>query len=164
MNWLGQPDRSPATQPEPARSATVKPIPSVVYLFFAFAGLVCIAIGGYLGSSTLSRISGAQRVEGKVVEIIRERFEDGSERRESILPVVEYQFSGQSHRIRGRVGDLSLTVGRQLPVLVQPDRPADGMIDSFAEKWMSMFIVGGIGVLFLLFTTIAHCCRPQSPS
>lgn len=164
MNWFERPERSSATRLRPARSSTFKPVPSVVYLFFAFVGLVCTAIGGYLGWSTLSRISGAQRVEGKVVEIIRERFEDASERRESLFPVVEYQFAGQSHRIHGRVGDLGLTVGRRLPVLVRPDRPADGMIDSFAEKWMSMLIVGGIGVLFLLFTTIAYCCRPRSSS
>ena len=117
-----------------------------------------------MGWSTLSRISGAQRVEGKVVEIIREVFEDAGERRESVLPIVEYQFAGQSHRIRGHVGDPSLSVGRHLPILVRPDRPAEGMVDSFAEKWMSMLIVGGVGVLFLLFTTVAFCCRTRPSS
>lgn len=164
MNWFERQERSPPTPLQSARTSTFKPVPSFVYLFFAFVGLVCTAVGGYMGWSTRSRISGAQRVEGKVVEIIRDRFEDASENRESILPVVEYQFAGQSYRIRGRMGDLSLTVGRKLPVLVRPDRPVDGMIDSFAEKWMSMLIVGGIGGVFLLFKTIAYCCRPRSPS
>ncbi len=158
----GRQDRTRPTPARPVPASSRKPIPLLVSVFFAFAGVVCTMIGGYLCWETLNRISGAQRVEGKVVEIVRERFRDAEKERESILPIVEYQFADQSYRIRGRVNEGGLSVGRKLTVLVRPDLPAEGVIDSFEEKWMPTLIVGGVGIVFLLFTTIEFYCRPRS--
>ena len=105
-------------------------------------------IGSYLCRATLSRISGAQRVEGRVVEIVRERFSDAKKERESALPIVEYQFSDQSYRIRRRVNDAGLSIGRKLTVVVRPDQPTDGIIDTFAGKWLPTLIIGGVGIVF----------------
>ena len=148
----------------PARGAQRKPIPQVVFVFFGLAGLVSTLVGGWLGCSAWSRVAGAQRVEGRVVEIVRERVHAADGESEAVRAIVEYRVNDQPYRIPSQGGHTGSMKGERIPVLVRPDRPADGVIDSFSEKWMPALIVGGVGVVFLLFTTIAFWSRARSSS
>lgn len=68
----------------------------------------------------------------------------------AFAPLVQYQFAEQTHRIQGHIASSTpgYAVGDPVSVLVHPDRPAEGRIDSFAEKWLAPLAFLGGGLLF----------------
>jgi hypothetical protein len=134
-------------------------VPLVIILALAGMGLLGTAIGAAIGWSSWRTSSEAQRTQGRVVELARVEGPrtpgpkgQPVSNNPGLAPVVEYQVGGQTYRIQGQVSSSSpaYAVGESVDVLYQPDRPAEGRIDSFAEKWLAALVFGGGGLLFTL--------------
>lgn len=138
----------------PEQPASTRRIPTPVLLFFVFLGLIATAAACYLGGSTLSRTAGAQRVDGRVVDIVHQRVQTDEGERDSWRVLVEFQLNGQTHRILSS-GQAATRLGERLPVLARPDRPQTALIDSFEEKWSPALICGTVGIGFLAVTGLA---------
>jgi hypothetical protein len=136
----------------------MKSIPGFVVVVFLLVGVLLLAIGLWFGWSSWADLAQAQRVEGKVVEMVRTESPKGVGSKKvqaiskgpSFAPVVEYQAGGQTFRIRGHLASSppAYAVGDTVGVLFQADRPADGRIDSFSETWLMPLVLGGGGIVF----------------
>jgi hypothetical protein len=133
-----------------------------VNLFFTcialLIGLICTTIGAATGWSSWSSLSTARRTEGTVVELETVKPLQGVGRKGQIrsknptfAPVVEYHVDGQTYRIRGHFSsNFPPKQGETVSVVYPPDRPSEGMIDSFWEQWLGPLLFGGLGLIFTL--------------
>ena len=118
---------------------------------FIGVGLVALAVGVGVGWSTWSVDESAQRTDGTVVEVAKVKSKNNKGKNQvAFAPVVQYQVATQTYRIQGSVSSQSPNhqIGAAVTVLYPPDRPAEGKIDSFAEKWLGPLVFGGLGFLF----------------
>jgi hypothetical protein len=90
-----------------------------------------------------SRISDCQRTQGTVVKLLND--EEGT-----LVPVVEFQVGDKTYRIRGQVpsSPSPYSVGESVPVLYEPHKPQEGMIDSFWDHLFIPLVLGGFGSIF----------------
>ena len=136
----------------------MKPVPLLFILPFVVIGLIFVAIGAVTGWSTWNSLASAQRVEGKVIELVRTESRGRTGKggtvssKPGFAPLVQYQVDGTTYRIQGHVSSStpSYAVGEGVVILYSPDNPAEGRIDSFTEKWLVPIIFGGSGLLFTL--------------
>jgi Protein of unknown function (DUF3592) len=141
------------------RLVNSNPITLCFLIIPVMMGLVFIAIGVGIAWSSWALLSGGQRADGTVVEMVRVESSTAHDAKGRPIstqpvftPVVQYQVGGKTHRIQGHVStvDPAYPVGGAVIVLYLADEPADGRIDSFAEMWLAPLVFGGGGLLFTL--------------
>lgn len=65
------------------------------------------------------------------------------------VPVTAFTYEGRVYRVQGHIASSSPKppVGQAMKVLVNPTRPAESRVDSFAEQWLFPIVFGGAGIL-----------------
>jgi hypothetical protein len=133
-------------------------IPLFVILLLLFIAAVLLVAGLVTGWSSWTDLASAERADGAVVELVRVKSPQAQSPKKgqaiskgpAYAPVVEYQVGGQTYRIQGHVAASppAYSVGDRVQVLVPPERPAEGRIESFSEQWLVPAALGGGGLLF----------------
>jgi len=108
---------------------------------FLLFGLPMLFGAIYIFTSNQEDFAKRVKVEGEVVSL------DGFE---SVTPIVEYEWQGNIYEIRGSVASNppAFELGEKAEVLVDPDNPADAIINSFIERWLLVLILGIMGTIF----------------
>lgn len=121
--------------------------------FFLLFGLPMLIAAAYIFTSNQAEYANRVKVEGEVISL---------EGYDTYTPVVEYEWEGAYYEIRGSVASNppSFRVGELTEVLVDPNNPADGRIDSFFERWFLILILGGMGLVFSAIGIGAILHRP----
>jgi hypothetical protein len=160
-----QGERQATTFPGTAREraltmqSAAKPIPLVFIIPFLAMGLTFAGIGVATGWSRWNALAHARRVDGKVVDVVRAEGHKAAgpktrpaSNKPTFAPVVEYEVDGQTYRIQGAVSSSSpsYAVGDTVGVVFPADKPSEGSIDSFSEKWLGPLVFGGGGLVFAL--------------
>ena len=119
-------------------------IPLFVILLLLFIAAVLLVVGLVTGWSSWTDLASAERADGAVVELVRVKSLQAQSPKKGqaiskgppYAPVVEYQFGGQTYRIQGHVAASppAYSVGDRVQILVHPERPAEGRIESFSEQ------------------------------
>jgi hypothetical protein len=106
------------------------------------AGLLVGAWMFYSGNEEL--IARGRRIEGTVVAL--------DYRKHGYAPVYEYEVDGQVHRYRSNTSTSppSVSVGDQVAVWVDPADSERVLVDTFAERYLLIVILGPLGLLFTL--------------
>jgi uncharacterized protein DUF3592/TIR domain-containing protein len=131
---------------------------AILTAVFLFLGLVSLGIGLYLGARTLSFVSRAQGVQGRVIGLAP------NEKGDSYFPVVEFKIAGgRSVTFRSSFGSSppAHEVGEAVPVLYDPRQPSNATIRSFFVLWgpalgLVFFgaVFGAIGLGLLIYALI----------
>lgn len=132
-------------------------------LSFRVIGLLFAGIGAIVAVSSALFLGRATRVEGSVVDYQVEQnaitfLRADGETGILYYPVVEYPTTrGGRSTVVGRTGRTSrqYAIGASVPVLVDPDDPAQARLDSTFGVWGSSIVLGGLGGLFLLISLLA---------
>lgn len=115
-------------------------------------GLVVLAVGVGFAWSSISLLSVAHRIEGRVIRL-NHNFDPGPhQHRGSMAPVVEFQLNGQRHEFQSWLftSPPQFTVGDKVTVLYDPNDPGRAGIESFVTMWLFPTIFGGIGAVVSL--------------
>jgi hypothetical protein len=129
-----------------ALPAAGRPWLFIVVFLLGFAGtgvgLLCGAAAVYASQQKV--IARGQRVEGKVVELVH--------RNNAYAPVFEYELNGQVHTYRSSTATNppSVAVGDTVMLWVDPVNHERVVIDTFAERYLVLVILGPMGVLFTI--------------
>ncbi len=117
---------------------------------FVISGLLFVAWGAYESWPQWRGTFGMPRAEGTLVEVAPAGG-DGE------VLVIDYQVDGRPFRTRHRVllGNMPHQRGEKIPVRYSPDRPQEGVADTFSETWGLLLILGGCGGLFVLVGALA---------
>src|SRR5690242_17263438 len=119
-----------------------------VGLIFTVIGIGMLVGGAYWGLRTKHFVENAKRTNGRVIEMVAKRDDDGT----TWSPKVEFTPEGgqlttftsssSSNPPSHREGDV-------VRVLYDPANPGKASIDSFMDLWFGPLLVGGVfGVIF----------------
>jgi hypothetical protein len=123
---------------------------------FVVFGAVFLVAGVRDGLSAWAFLARAERIEGTVVRLDNRIPGQGHSNTEC-RAVVAYQVGGESHEVHGYVqkqpgvhgGPRGYGVGDAVPLLYDPDRPGEAVVESF-HLWAGPLLPGGLGFTFLL--------------
>jgi Protein of unknown function (DUF3592) len=114
-------------------------------------GLLCGAAVFYAGQQEL--IARGQRTEGTVVELVY--------RKRGYAPVYRFELDGQVYRYHSNTSTSppSVKVGDTVILWVDPADHERVQVDTFAERYLLIAILGPLGLLFTLigFMPLATC-------
>lgn len=124
--------------------------PFVVFVTLTLIGVVFLSIGAAFGIYSYIKGSNTERTEGEVTQLVASGGKGGKR------PVVRYSVDGQPFEITGfmSTNPPAYTVGEKVTIIYDRDRPAEGTIDAFVERWLFAVIFGGVGVLLLVIGSI----------
>jgi hypothetical protein len=111
---------------------------------FVMIGTLCCLVAIGIGISSLSFASGALRNPGTVVDMAHSG--------RTSAPIVRYQVNGQTYQFQSSPYQAppTHTIGEEVTVIYQPDRPSKGQIYSFGEQWRPPLVLGAIGLGFVI--------------
>jgi hypothetical protein len=123
--------------------------------FLGFGGTGAGLLGGaawfHAGQEEL--IAQGERTEGTVVEMVY--------RRRGYAPVYQYEVDGRVHRYHSNVSTSppSVTVGDTVMLWVDPADRERVLVDTFAERFLLIAILGPMGLVFSLIglVPLARC-------
>jgi hypothetical protein len=116
------------------------------------AGSVAVCVALFNATGTSEKLKEAKTAKGRVVKMVSGIGGSGASRQRGSAPVVEFEVDGQTHQIQGKVftHPPAFKTGDVIDVSYPPNNPADGVIDSFAERWFMPTVFGGVGSVFLI--------------
>lgn len=124
-------------------------------LVFWGIGIAVLAIAGNLYMNTQNFIAKAQKAEGVVVKNIRSRSDDSY----TYSPAVKFQTrDGRTVKFVSKLGSGTPTysVGEQVEVLYDEDKPEAAKINSFLSLYFGSMILGIIGGMFCFIMVSTH--------
>jgi hypothetical protein len=112
-------------------------------LVFLIVGLVCLGLGIFFAVRTWSFAEGAEHVDGSVTGL---RYDNKG----LAAPVIQYHVEGKTYEIHGTSYSRppAYSVGQIVKVMYHPDRPSDGQLDSFLERWLPTLVLTLFGLVF----------------
>lgn len=124
------------------------------WLFYPI-GLGCIVYSVMVYINTRKFLSDCIRADGKVIDLVRSTDQGtGVNRFVSYAPVFEFtDRNGQSHKVTSDESSslASFSIGQQVVVLYEPDKPMQARINTFMQIWGGSIIFGIVGTSFILF-------------
>src|SRR5687767_13322061 len=123
----------------------------------AFAGVVFLLVGvgalvggAYWGLRTKTFLASAERADGRVIELVARRGDDGT----TYAPKVRFTTKDgaqETFTSSSSSNPPSHREGDAVTVLYEPERPSNAKIDSFMDLWFGPLMVGGVfGIIFTL--------------
>lgn len=130
-----------------------------IMMAFLVLGTIFAVVGLGIGVSSWSKSAGALRTEGEVVAFARGK----DQLAHQVYPVVRYRVRGKDYEVRGHISSSppSYSLGDVVSVLYRPDRPDDGLIDSFSERWLLPLGFGGGGLFFVSLSLVLRRYRAR---
>jgi hypothetical protein len=132
-------------------------------LCFFGAGLALFCIGAYRGLQTAAILRAGARAEGQVLRNERQtwhgRMSRNGGRTEHVgyAPVVAFTTAaGKSVEFEGRdtQNPPRYAEGEKVAVIYDPADPSAAVIDDFADQWSEALVLGGFGLLVVVFMTL----------
>jgi hypothetical protein len=150
MNDPALPPNLPPLFQQVHRSLPVVKFGFGVLAFLAGSVAVCAAL--FFAAGMSGRLKDAKVAQGRVVRMVAGHAKPGTNQRAGSAPVVEFDVDGRTHEVQGKVftHPPAFTVGDVVNVMYPPNNPADGVIDSFAERWFMPLAFGCVGGIFLI--------------
>ncbi len=119
-----------------------------------------LAGGGWLGYQQYQFTQRAQRSQGRVVEIeqvISKSVDRNKRDSVSLYPVYEFSTpQGGIITLRASTGgnESPYQIGDSVEVLYDPIDPKNASIATFSQLWLGTMISSGLGILFIIISTI----------
>jgi len=130
---------------------------------FLMVGLLMLASAAYFYSEQSDFLQGAETAEGKVVDIIRlRRYPNDHGIRYKYQPVIKFtDRNNAAYEFKSSVGSDRPRYSKMddVSILYNPDNPSDAIIDNFFARWMWVFLLGGLGSIFLMIAAGLHLKR-----
>lgn len=113
----------------------------------AALGTAMLVLGAFLARSTRAGIRAADRVAGRVVDLVRR----GRAHAPTWSPVIEYDYAGETRTFTSTFSSRppAWKQGDTVNVLVSPETPDEARIDSFGALWLLPLLCGGFGLILL---------------
>ena len=116
---------------------------------FSLVGLGMLVGSVFLYESTTAFIATAERAEGTVIELVRNRSSDST----TYAPIVEF-VTAQGRKVEFRSSTSSnppaYSRGEKVAVLYSPSSPEQAKIDGFFSVWGGTVILAGLGGVFFV--------------
>jgi ribosomal protein L7/L12 len=120
---------------------------TVISILFGLVTVFLFAVAGVIYYIQSGLIKDSELVTGKVSDF------EYSERMGS-APVITYAVNGQTYEHRSTTfsSPPAYVIDEEVEVYVSRTDPHNVVVNSFEDRWLLVAIIGGIGVMFLLFT------------
>ena len=116
-----------------------------IFLVFLAAGLILLAIAGFLAVRHAHKLESYVRTDAVIVGFDVEHHDDSDTHR----TVVEYLVEGSPRQATVGVYSATFSVGDELPAAYDPENPEDVILLGF-WGWLGSMICGFIGLVFTL--------------
>ena len=116
-----------------------------IFLVFLAAGLILLAIAGFLAVRHAHKLESYVRTDAVIVGFDVEHHDDSDTHR----TVVEYLVEGSPRQTTVGVYSATFSVGDELRVAYDPENPEDVVLIGF-WGWLGSLICGFIGLVFVL--------------
>lgn len=93
--------------------------------------------------------------------IVVNRVFTGGEPNEGTTPIIRYKVGDKSYEFQGRKS-VAPDVGQEVRVAYLPDRPNEGQLATFQDRWMEPSMIGGLGSLFAIMGIAIFVDRQRS--
>jgi hypothetical protein len=122
----------------------------LVGLIFMSIGMVMLAVVCYLLYDHQQFEKNAVNVKGTVVEFQSYISSNDNSSTTMYTPVFEYTYKGKKYTYVSTTSSnvKEYEVGESLDILVDPENPAEVLVNSFMEKWFLPLLLGFMGTLF----------------
>ena len=122
----------------------------LVGLIFMSIGMVMLAVVVYLLYTHQQFEKNARTVKGTVVEFQSYESRNNNSSTTMYTPVFEYELKGKKYTYVSTSSSniKEYEVGERLDILVDPENPAEVLVNSFMEKWFLPLLLGFMGTLF----------------
>jgi tetrahydromethanopterin S-methyltransferase subunit G len=122
----------------------------LVGLIFMSIGMVLLVVAGYFVYDHQQFEKTAVTVTGTVVDFHSYVSNNDNSSTTMYSPIFEYEYEGKKYTHVSTSGSnvKEYDVGEQLDILVNPENPADVLVNSFMEKWFVPALLGFLGTMF----------------
>jgi hypothetical protein len=122
------------------------------------AGLIMLAVAGYMGWRDSSSASARTAVTGTVIgfeihSVAKTNKNNRTDSSKTSVPIIQYTFNGKAQTVKGTT-EAGLDFhpyaeGEAITILVNPADPGDVIIDTFSDRYLPMAGAGLLGLFFL---------------
>jgi len=125
----------------------------LISIFFFAVSFLLLGGAGLTYYYEEESIEKSDLTKGKVISLEPNNDNDGTE---TYAPVVSYVWNGQERTYRSTMYSYppAYEVGEEVELFVNREDPEKVYINSFADRWLMVTILGGIGSFFLIFAII----------
>lgn len=129
----------------------------LVGLIFMSIGLVLLVVAGYFVYDHQQFEKTAVTVTGTVVDFHSYVSNNDNSSTTMYSPIFEYEYEGKKYTFESNSGSnvKAYDVGERIDILVNPENPADVLVNSFMEKWFVPALLGFLGTMFTGFGYVA---------
>lgn len=122
----------------------------LVGLIFMSIGMVMMAVAGYFVYDHQQFEKNAVTVNGTVVDFDSYISTDDNSSTTMYSPIFEYEYEGKKYTYVSTSGSSvkEYEVGERIDILVNPENPADVLVNTFMEKWFLPVLLGFMGTMF----------------
>jgi hypothetical protein len=135
-----------------------------LFLLIAFAGaVIALGVGSFLAVRTVKFERRATRAAGVVIDNVGDL--NGSQNTVSYYPKIRFRTQeGVEVSFISSNGnsDAEFHVGESVPVVYDPQRPTNAVIDSFWHRWTLPIILLGLGVVALIGAAVVQSSRQSN--
>ena len=122
----------------------------LVGLIFMSIGIVLLVVAGYFVYDHQQFEKTAVTVTGTVVDFHSYISTSDNSSTTMYSPIFEYEYEGKKYTYVSTSGSnvKEYEVDERIDIMVNPENPADVLVDSFMEKWFVPALLGFMGTLF----------------
>lgn len=129
-------------------------------------GIFLLIFGYWIGRDHCRLILFGVRTQGKLIGYQEERFASGTGstfQNTASMPIVAFQAEGHIFRFKDWMGsNFRVPMGGLVPVLYDPLRPTNAMIDRPVWNWIPWAPMMGVGCFLVIVGTTARLQIPQA--
>src|SRR5690606_29541496 len=134
----------------PQKAGCVSNALKITGWFFMVGAMMVLGVAAITYYMTNQSIEDSELVMGKVVEMTPYNAYDPGEG--SYAPVVAYTWQGEEREYKSSFFNKppAYVVGQEVELFVNRENPEEVTINSFADRWLVVTIMGTVGGLFLI--------------
>jgi uncharacterized protein DUF3592 len=135
---------------------------------FGLVGAGLLVAGIAVGAATVSFMTSAERVDGKVVDMTERTTSDssssGSSTSTAWYPTVEFDVDGKAYSFQSSVGrnPPGYEIGDTVEVAYAPGDPDNARMAAFWSAYLLPLILGGIGIVFTSIGVVLFVIRRRT--